>query len=57
MTLVWGIVRSDNTVMGDFLADAEALLVAPAKRVSLDDIARHAQPNPLHTQHGAHHDG
>ena len=52
----YGIVRSVNTVMGDFLADAEAL-AAPLERVSLDDIARQAQPNPLHPQHGAHHHG
>jgi hypothetical protein len=25
--------------------------------VSLDDIARQAQPTPLHSQHGAHHHG
>ena len=25
------------------------------ERVSLDDIARQAQPTPLHSQHGAHH--
>jgi hypothetical protein len=52
-----GIVRSVNTVMGDFLADAEALLAARLKRVSLDDIARQAQPTPLHPQRGAHHHG
>ena len=52
-----GIVRSVNTVMGDFIADAEALLAARLKRVWLDDIARQAQPNPLHPQHGAHHHG
>ena len=46
-----------NTVMGDFLADAEALLAARLERVSLDDIARQAQPNPLFPQHGAHHHG
>ena len=33
------IVRSVNTVMGDFLADAEALLAVRLERVSLDDIA------------------
>ena len=27
------------------------------ERVSLDDIARQAQPNPVHPQHGAHHHG
>jgi NAD(P)-dependent dehydrogenase (short-subunit alcohol dehydrogenase family) len=27
------------------------------ERVSLDDIARPAQPTPLHPQHGAHHHG
>ena len=52
-----GIVRPANTVMGDFLAEAEALLAARLERVSLDDIARQAQPNPLHPQHGAHHHG
>ena len=34
-----GIVRSVNTVMGDVLADAEALLAVRLERVSLDDIA------------------
>ena len=52
-----GIVQSVNTVMGDFLADAEALLAARLERVSLDDIARQAQPIPLHPKHGAHHHG
>ena len=50
-----GIVRPAKTVMGDFLVDAEALLAACLERVSLDDIARQAQPTPLHPQHGAHH--
>ena len=53
----YGIVRSVSTVMGDFLADAEARLAARLERVSLDDIARQAQPNPLYPQHGAHHHG
>jgi hypothetical protein len=57
MTMVCGIVRSVNTVMGDFLADAEALLAARLERVSLDDISRQAQPNPLHPHHGANHHG
>ncbi|MBB4239823.1 MULTISPECIES: hypothetical protein [Rhizobium] len=52
-----GIIWSVNTVMGDFLADAEALFAARLERVSLDDIARQAQPNSLHPQHGAHHHG
>ncbi|MDR6632081.1 hypothetical protein J2X72_000852 [Phyllobacterium sp. 1468] len=52
-----GIVRSVNTVMGEFLADAEALLAARFERVSLDDIARRAQPTPLHPQHGAYYHG
>jgi hypothetical protein len=43
--------------MGNFLADAEALLAARLERVSLDDIALQAQPNPLHPTHGAHHHG
>ena len=50
-----GIVRPVNTVMGDFLAYAEALLAARLERISLDDIAHQAQPTPLHPQHGAHH--
>jgi uncharacterized protein len=52
-----GIVRPAKTVMGDFLVDAEALLAARLERVSLDDISRQAQPNPLHPQHGAYHHG
>jgi len=32
------------------------LLAARLERVSLDDIARQAQPNPFQ-QHGAHHHG
>ena len=39
--------------MGNFLADAEALLAARLERVSLDDIARQAQSNRLHPQLGA----
>ena len=41
-----GIFRSVNTVMGDFLADAEALLAARFERLSLN-----------HPQHRAHHYG
>jgi hypothetical protein len=52
-----GIVRPAKTVMGDFLVDAEALLAARLERVSLDDISRQAQPNPLHPHHGANHHG
>ncbi|PRH87033.1 hypothetical protein C5L14_15835 [Labrys okinawensis] len=52
-----GIVRSVNTVMGDFLADAEALLAACLERVSLYDITCQAQPDPLSLQLGAHHHG
>lgn len=51
------IVRPVNTVMGEFLADAEALLAARLECVSLEDIARQAQATPLHPQHGAHHHG
>ena len=51
-----GIVRPAKTVMGDFLVNAEALL-ARLERVSLDDISRQAQPNPLHPQQGAYHHG
>ena len=52
-----GIVRPAKTVMGDSLVHAEALLAARLERVSLDDISRQAQPNPLHPQHGAYHHG
>jgi hypothetical protein len=51
------IVRPDNTVMGDCLVDPEALLAARLERVSLDDISLQSQPNPLHPQHGAPHNG
>ncbi|WP_281285630.1 hypothetical protein [Devosia ginsengisoli] len=43
--------------MGDFLADAEALLAARLERVSLDDIAQQATPNPLHPHSGADNHG
>lgn len=52
-----GIVRTVNAVMGDFLADAEALLAARLARVSLEDIADQAKPNPLHAPSGTHHHG
>ncbi len=51
------IVRTVDSVMGDFLADAEALLAARLERVSLADIAREAQPNPLHSHAGEHSHG
>jgi len=35
----------------------ETSLPQKEERVSLDDIARQAQPIPLHPQHGAHHHG
>jgi len=44
-----------NIVMGELLADAEALIAARLECVSLDDIARQTQPNPLHPQQGAYH--
>lgn len=47
-----GIVRTVNAVMGDFIADAEALLAARLARVSLADIADQAAANPLHHNHG-----
>lgn len=46
------IVRTVDRVMGDFLADAEALLAARLERVSLADIAAEAKPNPLHSHQG-----
>jgi Rrf2 family protein len=51
-----GIVRTVNTVMGDFLADAEALLAARLDRVSLADVATQATHNPLYP-HGKQHHG
>ena len=33
------------------------VIVEQVERVSLDDISRQAQPNPLHPQHGVHHHG
>lgn len=51
-----GIVRSVNAVMGEFIADAEALLAARLERVSLDDIARQASPHPLFPHHHEGHD-
>lgn len=50
-----GIVRSVNVVMGEFIADAEALLATRLARISVDDIARQATPHPLHSQSGMHH--
>ncbi|MEO5805558.1 Rrf2 family transcriptional regulator [Devosia sp.] len=44
-----GIVRSVDTMMTDFLADAEALLAARLERMSLADLARNAS----HHHHGA----
>ena len=52
-----GIVRAVDGVMGEFLADAEALLAARLARVSLDDIARQATPHPLTPPSGASHHG
>jgi aspartate-semialdehyde dehydrogenase len=34
---------------------SESSLPQKEERVSLDDIARQAQPTPLHPQHGVHH--
>ena len=52
-----GIVRAVDTVMVEFLADAEALLAARLARVSLADIARQATPHPLNRQHGVSQHG
>lgn len=52
-----GIVRTVNSVMGEFIADAEALLAARLERVSLEDIANQATPHPLHPHHGVHSHG
>lgn len=52
-----GIVRAVNSVMGEFLADAEALLAARLERVSLADIAQQAAPHPLFPHQGNHTHG
>lgn len=52
-----GIVRAVDGVMGDFLADAEALLAARLTRVTLADIARQATPHPLDPALGVSHHG
>ncbi|MET3927178.1 Rrf2 family transcriptional regulator [Devosia sp. 2618] len=52
-----GIVRTVNSVMGEFIADAEALLAARLERVSIHDLALQAVPHPLHPHHGAHPHG
>jgi hypothetical protein len=57
MPIPCGIVQSANTLLGDVLADAETLLAARLQRISLDDIARQAQPNLHLLQLGAHHHG
>ena len=36
---------------------SETSLPQKEERVSLDDIARQAQPTPIHPQHAAHHHG
>lgn len=52
-----GIVRAVDGVMGEFLADAEALLAARLARVSLADIAGQATPHPLNPHDGVHPHG
>ena len=39
------IVRTVDAVMTDFIADAEALLAARLKRVSIADLAHHRHPH------------
>ncbi|WP_190241318.1 hypothetical protein [Rhizobium sp. N122] len=51
-----GIVPTAKTVMGDFLADAEALRAARLDCVSLDELPP-APAHPLHQKHGAYHHG
>ncbi|HEV7291576.1 MAG TPA: Rrf2 family transcriptional regulator [Devosia sp.] len=42
-----GIVRAVDSVMTDFLSEAEALLAARLERISLADLAVQALPHPL----------
>lgn len=52
------IVRTVDGVMGDVLADAEALLANRLRRVSLADLARGAAPLPLLSSPSeSHHHG
>ena len=50
-----GIVRTVNTVMADFLVEAEALLAARLETVTLADLSRSASSFP--SLHGAQHHG
>jgi len=52
-----GIVRAVNAMMDEFLDDAEALLAARLKRVSLAAIAATATPHPLYPINGDHQHG
>ena len=48
---------ASDTSIAILAAGLGGLLAARLERVSLDDIARRAKPNPLHPQHGAQHHG
>jgi len=49
LTVIGGIVGRANTALGNSLANGEASLADRIKRVSRDDAAHHAQPNPPST--------
>ena len=56
-TVFHTLVITVATAASDFLllAQPRAGPAARLERVTLDDIARQAQPTPLHPQQGAHH--
>ena len=60
----WAFVTGASSGFGEEFARQYAaqgrplvLVARRLERVSLDDISRQAQPNPLHPQHGAYHHG
>jgi NADP-dependent 3-hydroxy acid dehydrogenase YdfG len=60
----WVLITGASSGFGEEFARQYAaqgrsfvLVARRLERVSLDDISRQAQPNPLHPQHGAYHHG
>jgi short-subunit dehydrogenase len=60
----WVLITGASSDFGEefarqYAAQGRSLVLVARRleRVSLDDISRQAQPNPLHPQHGAYHHG
>jgi short-subunit dehydrogenase len=61
----WALITGASSGFGEEFARQYAAQGRPlvlmarrlVERVSLDDISRQAQPNPLHPQHGGYHHG